>query len=660
MPDSSTPSVAAHGPRAAAIVGPYGTGKSTLFDALIEAAGAPPKRAATRRAGTELRLAHCTWLGDSWALLDCPGSVEFAHETECALAVADIAVVVCDPDPARALAAAPILRRIDAMKLPHIVFINRIDTLDGRVRDTLAALQEHSAAPLVLRQVPIRTPGKDGLSSVTGYVDVVSERAYRYRRGEESELIQLPPDMREREAEARNAFLEVLADHDDALLEKLLEDEQPSTEEVFARLRADLADDAVVEILLGAAEHGNGVRRLWKALRHDTPSATVTALRRGIPEEGEALAQVFKTTHAGHAGRISLARIWRGTLRDGGTVAGQRIGGIHRMPLGEPAKAAEAQAGELVGLGRLDGIATGATISANGAEALPWPAPPPPLYSLAVSAASRGDDVKLSVALQRLAEEDPSIQVVHDQDSGETILRGQGEIHLNAALERLGRSSGLKLTTSRPAVAYRETIRSEVHQHARLKRQTGGHGQFADVKIEIAPRGRGEGFLFVDKIVGGAVPRQYIPAVGEAAEEAARKGPLGHPCVDIAVTLVDGTFHSVDSSDMAFRTATRMAMQEGLAKAGPVLLEPVDHVVVTVPNGWTPNAQRLLTGRRGRILGYGEHPGWTGWDDVEALVPAAELHDLIIELRSQTQGLGSYTHRFDHLAEAPPRKEGAR
>ena len=191
-----------------------------------------------------------------------------------------------------------------------------------------------------------------------------------------------------------------------------------------------------------------------------------------------------------------------------------------------------------------------------------------------------------------------------------------------------------------------------MHQHGRLKRQTGGHGQFADVKLDIAPRERGEGFLFVDKVVGGAVPRQYIPAVGEAAEEAARKGAFGYPVVDISVTLVDGGFHTVDSSDMAFRTATRMAIQEAMPKADPVLLEPMHHVTVTVPNHYTATAQRLLTGRRGQILGYAERPAWSGWDDVEALVPEAELHDFIIELRSQTMGLGSFRHHFDHLAEA--------
>jgi elongation factor G len=238
-------------------------------------------------------------------------------------------------------------------------------------------------------------------------------------------------------------------------------------------------------------------------------------------------------------------------------------------------------------------------------------------------------------------------------ETGETVLHGQGEQHLRAATEKLAQT--VKLATHRPRVPFRETIRRPVRHHARLKRQTGGHGQFADVTIELAPRPRGAGFSFVDKVVGGAIPRKFIPACGEAAEDAARKGPLGNPVVDIEVTLVDGGFHSVDSSDMAFATATRMAMQEALAKADPVLLEPVEHVAVLVPQAFTPSAQRLLTGRRGQILGYAESADRPGWDEVEAMVPAAELHDLILELRGQTLGLGTYRHRFDHLAESRPR-----
>jgi elongation factor G len=289
-------------------------------------------------------------------------------------------------------------------------------------------------------------------------------------------------------------------------------------------------------------------------------------------------------------------------------------------------------------------------------QAPEWPVPPAPVYALAVATEARTDDVKLSGALQKLTEEDPSITVERNPDTGETVLHGQGEIHLGAAVERLAQGFNLKLSTARPAVPFKETIAQPVRQHARLKRQTGGHGQFADVTLEIGPRARGEGFQFIDRIVGGVVPRNYIPAVGEAAEDATRKGPLGNPVVDVAVALVDGGFHSVDSSDMAFRTATRMAMQEGLAKARPVLLEPVDHVTVSVPQAYTPNAQRLLTSRRGRILGYNEQEDQPGWDDVEALVPQVEMQDFIIELRSQTMGLGTYRRRLDHLAETQAAK----
>jgi elongation factor G len=634
-----------------ALVGPYGSGKSALFDALMEAAGLPVKRPAdprNRPSTTGLRLGHCQYLGDHWSILDCPGSIEFAHEVATALTVVDLAVVVCEPSPTRALAVSPVLKRLAELGVPHMVFINKIDTMDGSVADTLSALQAYANSPLALRQVPIRHG-----DSITGYVDVVSERAYRYRKGQPSELIQLPSEMTEAEQEALNKLVETLADHDDALLEKVLEDVKPTTAEIYADLRKDLNAGSVIEVLLGGADNAHGVRRLWKALRHDTPFNVETAARPGIPADGAALVQVFKTVHAGHTGKLSYARIWRGAVKDGVTLGDSRLGGIYHVVGGDLVKRAEAETAELVALGRLESVPTGATVSnAGNVENLPFPEAPPPVYSLAIFTTDRKDDVKLSGALQKLLEEDQTLSVEHQPDTGETILHGQGEIHVNTTLERLARNYGLRVTTQRPQVAYKETIRRLVHEHGRLKRQTGGHGQFADVKIDIAPKPRGAGFEFIDQVVGGAVPRNFIPAVGEAAEDAAKKGPFGFPVVDIAVTLTDGQFHAVDSSDMAFKTATRMAMQDGLAKADPVMLEPIDRVTISVPNEFTARAQRLLTGRRGQILGYAERPGWTGWDDVQALVPEAELHDLIIELRSQTLGLGTYRRNFDHLAES--------
>jgi elongation factor G len=637
-------------PRSVALVGPYSSGKSTLFEALLEAAGAPVKRPAdprNRPMTTEIRLGHASYLGDEWTILDCPGSIEFAHQTCAALAMVDIAVVVCEPTTAKAPMVAPLLKTLREEGVPHIVFINKIDTLEGSIADTLAALQGYAGCPLVLRQMPIF----EG-ENVTGYVDLMSERAYQYRKGQASELIQIPPAMLSEEQAALGRLVETLADHDDTLLEKVLEDIKPTPDELYRDMRKDLLDGTIIEVMLGAAENSAGVRRLWKALRHDTPAAAETAERKGIDTSGTALAQVFKTVYAGHTGKLSYARVWNGTITDGAQLGGTRLGGIYRFVNGELSKVPEAKQGDIIAFGRLDGVPTGATVSPGATpEAQPFPEPSPPVYALAVKTTDRKDDVKLSGALQRLTEEDPSLFITQDQQTSETVLHGQGEMHLQTTVDHLARDYALKLATHKPAVAYKETIRKAVHEHGRLKRQTGGHGQFADVKIDITPRHRGEGFVFIDKIVGGAVPRNFIPAVGEAAEEATRKGPFGYPVVDIAVTLVDGGFHSVDSSDMAFKTATQVAMKEGLTKADPVLLEPIHHVTVCVPNDFTARAQRLLTGRRGQILGYSEREGWPGWDEVVALVPEAEMHDLIIELRSQTLGLGTFRKRFDHLAE---------
>jgi elongation factor G len=635
-------------PRSVALVGPQGSGKSALFDALMEAAGAAVKRPAdprNRPATTNIRVGHCSFLDEAWSILDCPGSIEFAYEVHAALTLVDIAVVICEPDPARASAVAPLLRSLANEQVPHIVLINKIDTFDGSVADVIDALQGYAGSPLVLRQMPITENGRVG-----GYVDLMSERAYRYRKGQASELIRIPDSvMAESE---RGRLVETLADRDDALLEKVLEDIRPTPEELYLDMRKDLLAGAVIEVMLGAGEASHGVRRLWKALRHETPTAEETCDRKGIDAEGSPLAQVFRTEYAGHTGKLSYARIWRGEIKDGATLGGTRLGGIYHFVNGELSKSPGCVAGDVVALGRLDGVATGATIAPNSMpEQLPFPPAPTPVYALAVATADRKDDVRLSDALRKIAEEDASLTVTQDHETGETVMHGQGEMHLLNAIEHMAKNYNLKLTTRRPSIAYRETIRGTVHEHGRLKRQTGGHGQFADVKIDIAPRERGTGFLFVDKVVGGSVPRNFIPVVGEAAEDAAKKGPFGYPVVDISVTLVEGGFHAVDSSDMAFRTATQIAMREGLAKADPVLLEPIDRVTISVPNDLTPRAQRLLTGRRGQILGFGEREGWPGWDDVEALVPEAELHDLIIDLRSQTQGLGTFRKRFDHLAE---------
>lgn len=658
----------AAGPRCVALVGPHLGGKTTLLESMLAACGAIARKgsvkdgtsvgdgspaARARQMSVEMNVAHAEFMGEPWTFVDCPGSIEFAHEAHAALMVADAAVVVCAPEPDRAATLGPILKFLDDHAIPHVIFVNKIDIATARVRDMLAAFQAVSARPLALRQVPIRQG-----DAITGYVDLVSERAYRYRPGQASDLIPLPGDLKAREQEARGSLLETLADFDDKLLEQLLEDATPSKDVIYEDLARTFADDKLVPVLIGSAERDHGVRRLLKFLRHEVPASATTAMRLGIAEGAEPLAQIFKTRYVPHAGKLSYARIWRGAIADGamlGDGARQvRLASIGR-PLGaQNAKLARAETGDVVALGKLEGLTTGSwiTTGARPPAGLPdWPAAPKPLFALAINAEKRGDDVKLSGALQHLVEEDPSLVAEHDPDTHELLLWGQGEVHVSIAADRLRTQHHVAIVTQAPRVPYKETIRRTVDQHARHKRQSGGHGQFADVKIRIEPLPRGAGFAFEDKIVGGAVPRNYIPAVEEGVREFLKRGPLGFPVVDLKVTLHDGQYHDVDSSDMAFKTAGALGMREGMPKCEPVLLEPICKVAIDVPQAFTSNVQRILSSRRGRILGYDARPGWPGWDEVQAYLPQAEMQDLIVELRSATMGVGGFDWRFDHLTE---------
>jgi elongation factor G len=651
-------------PRTAALVGPYLSGKTTLLEALLFATGAINRRgtikdgntvgdaspeARARQMTTEINVAHTTYLGDPWTFLDCPGSVELAHETQSALLAVDVAVVVCEPEADRALTLSPLFKFLDAHSIPHMVFVNKLDTSETRVRDVMAALQSVSERPLVLRQVTLRD--KEG--GITGYVDLVSERAYQYKPGQASDLVKLPDGFWDEERATRTSLVEKLADYDDKLLEQLLEDVEPSKEEIYKHLAKDLQRDLIVPVMLGSGAQEHGVRRLLKALRHETAEPAATAARLGIkPEGGEAVAQVIKTYYPGNTGKLSLARVWRGTVSEGMSLNGVRVAGVLRMNGAKQEKVASAGLGEVVALARLEGIGTGTVLSsgANPPE-LPKPALPKPVYALTVAAEKRADDVKLSGAIQKVIEEDPTLELRHSEDGHELVLWGQGDIHLQIALDRLRTKYSLPATTKHPQVGYRETIRRPVAQHARFKRQSGGHGQFADIEIEVRPLPRGSGHAFTNSVVGGAIPKNYIPAVEDGVNEYLVRGPLGFPVVDVAVNLVTGQFHAVDSSDQAFKTCGRMAMSEAMPKCEPVLLEPIHHVEISVPNAFTSKVQRLISGRRGQILGYDAKEGWTGWDTVSANLPQSELHDLIMELRSITLGVGTYTERFDRLQE---------
>ena len=649
------------GPRNIAIIGPYLSGKTTLLEGLLHACGATNRKgsvtegttvgdsaaeARARNMSTELNVGSATFMDSEFTFLDCPGSVELLQESLFVLPGVDAAVVVCEPDADKAQALAPLLHSLEESGVPHMLFVNKIDKATITVQALLDALQPISSKPLVLRHIPVQ----DG-EMISGYVDLASERAYHYKLGEVSEVINLPASEEDAFGDARYSMLEALADFDDDLMEKVLEDITPEKEELYANLTKDFQDANIIPVLLGAAEQGGGIFRLLKALRHEVPAANVAATRAGADDLSGNVAQVLKTYHTQHGGKVSIARVWCGEIKEGMTLNGQRVSSLFRMMGHDQQKIPNAAAGEVVGLGRMEEAITGETLSDTGSNSLGTPDILPPVYSLAIAASKRDDEVKLSAALAKVRVEDPSITVGHDEDTHELVMRGQGDIHLKITMDRLLSKYGLEVKSERPKVPYMEAIRKSIEQHGRHKKQSGGHGQFGDVHLAIKPLPRGSGFEFVDKIVGGAIPRQYIPAVQSGVKDYLDKGPLGFPVVDISVTAFDGQYHAVDSSELAFKMAARTAMNEGMKQCNPVLLEPILEVAIAAPSEHTPKINAIVSGRRGQILGFDTRVGWSAWDVVSAHMPQSELHDLIIELRSATQGTGSYTATFDRLQE---------
>jgi elongation factor G len=651
-----------------ALVGPYGTGKTTLLESILWITGAiqrkgtvPTKNtvgdsspeARNRQMSVETNCATTRYLDESFTFLDCPGSIEFLQEALNVLPGVDAAIVVCEPDANKAAMLQPYLKRLSDLSIPHALFVNKIDKASGSLREILAILQEVSPKPLVLRQIPI---WKNDI--VTGFVDLALERAYVYREHAASELIDMTDEVKAREAEARFQMLEKLADYDEHLMEELLSDVVPPRDEVFDGLQRELQQGQIIPVLFGSSLGDNGIRRLLKMFRHDVPQVSACAKRLGLTPNNEPVVQVLKTYHTMHGGKLSLARVISGTVKDGATLYSSsgtdtRVGGMFALKGQEQIKLNEAGPGDTVALGRLEEIGTGETLTASksGAKLKGKAETLTPVYGLAVAAADRKDEVKLSTAIAKLREEDPSLQFEQNAELHQMTLLGQGEMHLRVAVDRMASKYGLKLQTHRPQFPYKETIKKSTTQRGRHKRQTGGHGQFGDVVLEIKPLPRGSGFVFEDRITGGVVPRNFIPSVEKGIVDYLKEGPLGFPVVDVTVALIDGSYHSVDSSDAAFQTAARIGMSEGMPNCAPVLLEPIMHVKIHVPSDSTASVNGVISTRRGKILGFDSRPGWRGWDTVEAEIPQSELHDLIVELRSLTQGVGTYEQKFHHLAE---------
>jgi elongation factor G len=604
----------------------------------------------------EVSAATTTYQDMQFTWLDCPGSIEFAEETYNALVGAGAAVIVCEAAVDRVLTLTPLLKFLDDWEIPHLVFINKMDRMKNDFADVLQALKSVSSRPLVPQQYPI-CQGE----SLIGFIDLVTEQAYQYHAGSPADPIPLPGDLRDEEQVTRQEMLETLADFDDHLLEELMEEIEPPREEIVQDLKQELGADLIVPVFFGVAEQDYGVRPLLDALVKEAPAPALTAERRGLTpsDQNETIVQVLKTYFTQQGGRLSLARIWQGTLTEGMALNGIRPWGIYRL-LGQQQQPLQvAVEGEIVAIGRLEGVATGETLSTGKTpKPLPKVEQLEPVYGLAIAPANRKDEVKLSAALGKLVEEDPSLRWEQQPDTKEVILWGQGEIHLQVAIARLNRKYGLPMITQLPQIPYKETIRQSTKIHGRYKHQTGGHGAFGDVYLEIKPVERGSGFAFHETIVGGVVPKQYIPGVETGVREFLTQGPLGFPVVDIQVTLTDGSYHNVDSSEQAFKQAARIAMTEGMSKCEPILLEPILSVLVSAPSEFTSRVLPLISGRRGQILGYEPRADWKGWDQITAYLPQAEMHNFIVELRSLTLGVGNFTWQYEHLQEVPEKLIG--
>ncbi len=658
MPNSKSKA----GSRAIALVGPYGSGKTLLLESIAAITGAVTRKgsvsggtslgdfsaeARARQMSVELNVLSTQYLGEDFTFLDCPGSIEFLADTLHVLPAVDAAVVVCEPEPTKLQMLQPYLKALSDAKIPHYLFVNKIEHASGSLRELLAQLQEASETPLLLRQIPIWENGV-----ATGFVDLALERAFVYRPHAASEVVDIADFAREKEA--RFQMLERLADYDEHLMEELLGDVEPPRDEVMDDLRREVSEGLIVPVLIGSAEGDHGIRRLLKALRHEAPDVAKAAERGGIKTDTTAI-QIIKTFHGGH-GRLSLGRVLSGSLKDGQVLHGPhgdtRVGGILSLMGDKQIKKSEARAGDTVALARLDNVQTGDRLSSEKAGAKRVaPKLSAPVYRLAIAAADRKDEVKVTAAIAKLTEEDPSLAFEQNATTQEMLLAGQGEIHLKVAIEKLMSKYGLKLSTKPPRVPYRETIRKSTMVRGRHKRQSGGHGQYGDVVLEIAPMPRGTGFVFHDRIKGGVVPKQWIGSVEKGVQEYMKTGPLGFPVVDVAVSLTDGSYHTVDSSDAAFQTAGRVAMSEGLPGCSPVLLEPIMKVAIHVPNDATAKVNGVIGTRRGAPLGFDGRDGWRGWDTVRAEMPLSEVTDLIVDLRSLTQGVGTFEMEFDRFAE---------
>jgi elongation factor G len=630
--------------RCFAVLGPSQTGKSTLVDKLAALDGSSKRTAPANG----LNITEFTFGGEDWCALDAPGGSENLWQAQEALLASDACILCVSPDPDAAVLAAPYLRTIDASGTPCILFVNHMDEQKGRLRDVVASLQDYTSHALVLRQIPIR----EGDNTV-GVCDLISERAWRYREGQTSSLVEIPADVREREQEAHKELLEQLSDFDDKLLEELIEDREPPSETIYSIASRVLRESRIIPVLLGAASHSNGMLRLMKALRHEAPpvEALQARLAEGTAIGSATLAGVsFHGYHRPNVGKTVLVRAFIDGVKQGMTLAGASLGAVQDACSGKPA--GDLRPGAVFAAIKSDHLPVPALLTPDAAVAPPeWTAAPTPMMDRILVPASERDEAKLSGTLAKLIETDRGFTVTREEGTGAQLVSVQGPIHLRDLCKTLADVFHVEVSDRIPSPSYRETIVKPAGVHYRHKKQTGGAGQFADLHLKVHPNERGSGFTFDETVKGGAVPRNYIPAVEAGAREAMAKGVLGFPVIDVGVVLTDGQHHAVDSSDFAFRTAAKMGVRQALSEASPALMQPVFRVEIHLPSIYSGNLVQTVSGLKGQIIGFDRDETAKGWDIFRAVVPWNALDELALSLRAATQGTGWFSRSFDHFEE---------
>jgi len=614
----------------------------------------------------------CEWDGHTINIIDTPGHVDFTVEVERSLRVLDGAVAVFDGVAGVEPQSETVWRQADRYNVPRICFVNKLDRTGAEFHRCVEMIVTRlNAVPLVL-QIPVGTE-----ADFKGVIDLVAMKALLWSdetaKGEMYDTVDIPASHVEAAREWRDRLLETSAENDDELMELYLDGTEPTEEQLIAGIRRATLASKITPVVTGSAFKNKGVQPMLDAVVRYLPSPLDVGAIEGhaVGKEEEILARepdkdaplstlAFKIASDPHLGKLTYIRIYSGTLSTGSQVLNstkgnkERIGKIYRMHANKREEIEKATAGQIVAVMGLKNTTTGDTLCGPEApvilESMNFPAP---VISVAIEPKSKGDQERLGTAIQRLAEEDPTFQVRTDEETGQTIISGMGELHLEVLVDRMKREFRVEANVGKPQVAYRETIRRKVDKHDYThKKQTGGSGQFAKVQISIEPTGAGDGgYEFENKVTGGRIPREYIPSVDAGCQEAMEFGVLaGYPLVDVKVTLLDGAYHEVDSSELAFKIAGSMAFKEAARKADPVLLEPMMAVEVTTPDDYMGEVIGDLNSRRGQIQAMEER---SGARVVNALVPLSEMFGYVGDLRSKTQGRASYSMQFDSYAEVP-------